>query len=69
MRQKLNLLGAMQSITPLRLLLISASLLVLTGFDACNDDPLLDSEGGTGCAGSHCSARILPDEEPNPSRF
>lgn len=41
-------------------------------FDSCNDDPLLDANGGNGgggCAGSHCSARIVPDSVPNPASF
>jgi hypothetical protein len=53
----------------LRVLLIAACFFVVTGFDACNDDPLLDSGGGTGCAGSHCGARLLPDSTSNPMTF
>jgi hypothetical protein len=53
----------------LRPLLLAACLLATTGFDACNDDPILDPGAGTGCAGSHCSARALPDTVPNPARF
>jgi hypothetical protein len=58
-----------RTLSPLRLLLLLAAFFALTGFDACDDDPLLDSGGGTGCAGSHCSARTLPDEDTNPTRF
>jgi hypothetical protein len=53
-----------------------AVVLILSGgvmaFDSCNDDPLLDANGGSGgggCAGSHCSARIVPDSVPNPASF
>lgn len=53
----------------IRLLLLVAAAFGMMGFDACHDDPLLDSEGGAGCAGSHCTARILPDSTPNPARF
>jgi hypothetical protein len=53
----------------LRLLLLAACFCVLTGFNACDDDPLLDSSGGTGCAGSHCGARLLPDSTSNPAVF
>jgi hypothetical protein len=53
----------------LRIALALACFLVATGFDACDDDPLLDSSGGTGCAGSHCGARILPDSSVNPVTF
>lgn len=55
--------------TPLRIALLLAGALLLTGFNACDDDPLLDSGGGTGCAGSHCSARVLPDDAANPETF
>ncbi len=52
-----------------RLFLLAACFVVASGFGACDDDPLLDSGGGTGCAGSHCGARILPDDSPNPAVF
>lgn len=57
---------AMNSI---RLLLLAVLFFVVTGFNACNDDPLLDSGGGSGCAGSHCGARLLPDSTSNPAVF
>jgi hypothetical protein len=53
----------------LRILLLVSAALGVMGFDGCNDDPLLDSEGGSGCAGSYCTARTLPDSTPNPARF
>lgn len=53
----------------LRLFLLATCFVVATGFGACDDDPLLDSGGGTGCAGSHCGARILPDSSSNPAVF
>ena len=62
-------LHSLSPTTGLRILLLLVCFLVVTGFDACNDDPLLDSEGGTGCAGSHCSARVLPDSTSNPVVF
>ena len=52
-----------------RVVILVSVALGMMAFDACNDDPLLDSGGGSGCAGSHCSARILPDSTPNPARF
>jgi hypothetical protein len=66
----------MNKTSPWTLLRIVALLICALGvmaFDSCNDDPLLDSEGGGsgggGCAGSHCSARIVPDSAPNPASF
>jgi hypothetical protein len=53
----------------LRILLMIVAAFGVMGFDSCNDDPLLDSGGGSGCGGSHCSARILPDSTFNPARF
>jgi hypothetical protein len=53
----------------LRLLILAACFFVVTGFNACDDDPLLDSGGGSGCAGSHCGARLLPDSTSNPTVF
>ena len=57
----------------LRALVLLACAFGVMGFDSCNDDPLLDSNGGSGggggCAGSHCSARIVPDSASNPARF
>jgi hypothetical protein len=62
-RKSLSLSGV------LRILLLVSAALGVMGFDGCNDDPLLDSEGGSGCAGSYCTARTLPDSTPNPARF
>jgi hypothetical protein len=56
----------------LRLVALITLALGVMAFDSCNDDPLLDSSGGNGgggCAGSHCSARIVPDSVPNPASF
>lgn len=55
--------------TFLRLLFLAACFGLMTGFNACNDDPLLDPGGGSGCAGSHCGARLLPDSTVNPAVF
>jgi hypothetical protein len=52
-----------------RLLALVVLALGVMAFDSCNDDPLLDSGGGAGCGGSHCSARVLPDTTSNPARF
>jgi hypothetical protein len=55
----------------LRVIALLVCALGVMAFDSCNDDPLLDSNGGDGggCAGSHCSARIVPDGSSNPARF
>lgn len=53
----------------IRFVILVSCFLIMTGFNACNDDPLLDSGGGGGCAGSHCGARLLPDSTLNPAVF
>lgn len=61
--------------TALRILVLLACFLVVTGFDACNDDPLLDpsNEGGGGGPTCHpsygCSASLEPRDPSNPTRF
>jgi hypothetical protein len=51
--------------------LLAACFFVLTGFDACGDDPILDPAGGTqNCHPSYgCSASLAPTDSRNPERF
>jgi hypothetical protein len=55
----------------LRLAFLLACFFVVTGFDACNDDPILDPAGGTqNCHPSYgCSASLAPSNAANPARF
>jgi hypothetical protein len=58
------------SVTPLRLALVLACFLVATGFDACNDDPILEPSGTQNCHPSYgCSAGLKPADDSNPARF
>jgi hypothetical protein len=58
-------------LTGLRLVFLLACFFVVTGFDACNDDPILDPAGGTqNCHPSYgCSASLAPSNTDNPARF
>jgi hypothetical protein len=55
----------------LKLTLLAACFFVMTGFDACGDDPILDPAGGTQtCHPSYgCSAALSPADAPNPARY
>lgn len=55
----------------MRLLAMAVLALGLTAFGSCEDDALLDPEGGDGCNTHHCNPRIQADvvEHENPARF